>query len=160
MQKRPAAHYLQPQGVFATKKEKGEEEMNQPKLCTVCGNRTTRHPSEICARCRRRAESPVKLCVCCEQRRTRDESGYCYMCRNKAVTQNYGIQRIDAAIERQKTVLSILEKKKEGLSLREISRVLAIPKSSVSNIYRAAVFNAARATSFADVAAEERIDQL
>ena len=82
------------------------------------------------------------------------------MCRNKAVTQNYGIQRIDAAIERQKTVLSILEKKKEGLSLREISRELVIPKSSVSNIYRAAVFNAARATSFADVAAEERIDQL
>lgn len=131
--------------------------MNQPELCTICGGRTTRHPSKICARCRRRAETPVRLCICCEQRRARHESGYCYLCRNKAVTQNYGVDRIDVAIERQKTILNILAKKKEGVSFREISKELDIPKSTVSNIFCAAVFNSTHA-SFADVAEEEHIN--
>lgn len=82
------------------------------------------------------------------------------MCRNKAVSRNYGIQRINVAIERQKTILSILEKKKEGLSFRKISQQLDIPKSTVSTIYNAAVFSAARAANIADATEDEYINQL
>lgn len=121
--------------------------MNSGVTCTKCNNRTTRHPSGLCARCRRKADIPIKLCKCCETHRTRDESGLCYQCRNKLITHNYGISRIDEAIGRCETTLQILRLKAAGHSFREIEAQLNIPKSSVSNAFYSAVFNGARGNS-------------
>ena len=66
--------------------------MNTVTACIKCGERNTRHPSGVCARCRRIADIPVQLCKCCEQRRTRDESGLCYLCRGAAAKRGDGIE--------------------------------------------------------------------
>ena len=122
--------------------------MNTAVLCKKCGNRTTRNPSSLCARCRKKADIPMRLCECCESRRTRDKSGLCYQCRSKKVSHNYDISRIDAAISKCETTLQILKLKAQGNSFRSIATELNLPKSSVANAFFAAVFSGSRGNSF------------
>lgn len=131
---------------------------NDPVVCKMCGQRKTRHPSGLCARCQRKADTPIRLCVCCGQRRTRDEAGLCYQCRNKSITKYYDISRVDEAIERTKTVLAILEKKRDGASFRDIGAQLGIPKTTVSNYYRQAIYNGSHGESKLDTWEKESDD--
>ena len=115
--------------------------MNTVTACVKCGERNTRHPSGVCARCRRVADIPVQLCKCCEQRRTRDESGLCYLCRNTAAKRGNGVNRIDEAVSRYEAALNILKLKAQGASFRDIAAELDMPKSTVARIFSEAVFS-------------------
>ncbi len=121
--------------------------MEKDKICRNCGEHTTRHPSELCARCLRKASIPIRLCTCCEARRTRDESGMCYVCRSKASTQENGVDRIEEAISRYESTLMILKAKAAGKSFRVIAKELGIPKSTVANQFFAATFKKSRGAS-------------
>jgi len=52
--------------------------------CTNCEERKTRHPSGLCARCRRVGDASTQLCKCCKERRTRHASGFCFPCRHSS----------------------------------------------------------------------------
>lgn len=122
--------------------------MNAAVICQHCASRTTRHPSQLCSRCRRKADIPIRLCACCENHRTRDASGLCYQCRNKRVSHNYDITRIDEAIGRCESTLQILRLKAEGHSFRDIGARMSLPKSTVANTFLSAVYSGARGNSF------------
>ena len=128
--------------------------------CSKCGARNTRHPSGLCASCRRMADIPVRLCSCCEQRRTRDESGLCYVCRQKAAIRDCDADRIKEAITRHEAALQILRMKEQGASFRDIAAELDMPKTTVANIFSAAVFSASRGKNLGDsIAANEAADE-
>lgn len=132
---------------------------NVATVCKNCGERTTRHPSGLCARCQRKAGAPIVICECCGQRKTRDESKLCYVCRAKQITKNYDVSRIDYAIEQTKLQLAILEKKRDGYSIRKIAEELGIPKSTVDNTYKQAVFSKLRSINNLDIWQQEQYEE-
>ena len=110
-------------------------------FCTCCGKRRTKHPSKMCAVCRRKedalaakADKHRTICKQCGRRMANSEVGICSVCKqgNERGNTDYE-QRLRKAIQRQKDVQFVLERRLEGNSFNVIAEMTGIP---VSHVYR------------------------
>ena len=111
-------------------------------FCTRCGERRTKHPSKMCAVCRREVEKLERkantqsrtVCKQCGRRLSNGEDGLCSICRQGNVRGSMDFeQKLKKAIKREKDRLFVLERRLDGNSFSTISDMSGIP---VSRVYR------------------------
>jgi len=106
-------------------------------LCKECGERKTKHPSGICAACRRKIEvrdNSKRPCKNCGRKLTSSEDGLCGACRQGFARSGYNYEsHLIRAIEQTKSTQLILELRLNGNSFATIAEMTGIP---VSHVFR------------------------
>lgn len=108
-------------------------------LCKSCGQRRTKDPSGLCSHCRRLKGRVT--CRICGQITTQAPDGICHICRSKIEhnAKHADADTINKAINDVRTLLFILEKRKEGYSFGVIGEMTGLRKGTVYKKYTAAV---------------------